>query len=76
MPDADMDMTTRILADSAFGCGASAAWPRRSAITVGEARKPLTDQMVHDRRKPQGRIWAGSGHRNGSGDFSRVEDTH
>lgn len=46
MPDADMDMTTRILADSAFGCAGQRCLAASVAITVGEARKPLTDQMV------------------------------
>lgn len=46
MPDADMDMTTRILADSAFGCAGQRCLAASVAITVGEARGPLTDQMV------------------------------
>ena len=46
MPDADMAMTTRILADSAFGCAGQRCLAASVAITVGEARKPLTEQMV------------------------------
>ncbi|HPT28159.1 MAG TPA: CoA-acylating methylmalonate-semialdehyde dehydrogenase [Bryobacteraceae bacterium] len=46
MPDADMDMTTRILADSAFGCAGQRCLAASVAITVGDARKPLTDHMV------------------------------
>ena len=46
MPDADMAMTTKILADSAFGCAGQRCLAASVAITVGEARKPLTDQMV------------------------------
>ena len=46
MPDADMDMTTRILADSAFGCAGQRCLAASVAITVGDARKPVTDQMV------------------------------
>jgi malonate-semialdehyde dehydrogenase (acetylating) / methylmalonate-semialdehyde dehydrogenase len=46
MPDADMAMTTRILADSAFGCAGQRCLAASVAITVGEARRPLTDQMV------------------------------
>lgn len=46
MPDADMDMTTRILADSAFGCAGQRCLAASVAITVGEARRTLTDQMV------------------------------
>jgi len=32
MPDADMEMTTKILADSAFGCAASVAWQPQSPL--------------------------------------------
>ncbi|MBA3976454.1 MAG: methylmalonate-semialdehyde dehydrogenase (CoA acylating) [Candidatus Solibacter sp.] len=46
MPDADMDMTTRILADSAFGCAGQRCLAASVAITVGDARAPLTDQMA------------------------------
>lgn len=46
MPDADMEMTTRILADSAFGCAGQRCLAASVAITVGDARKPVTDQMV------------------------------
>ena len=46
MPDADMETTTRILADSAFGCAGQRCLAASVAITVGDARKPLTEQMV------------------------------
>ncbi len=46
MPDADMDMTSRILADSAFGCAGQRCLAASVAITVGDARKPVTEQMV------------------------------
>jgi len=46
MPDADLAMTTKILADSAFGCAGQRCLAASVAITVGEARKPLTDQIV------------------------------
>jgi malonate-semialdehyde dehydrogenase (acetylating) / methylmalonate-semialdehyde dehydrogenase len=46
MPDADLEMTTRILADSAFGCAGQRCLAASVAITVGEARKPLTEQIV------------------------------
>lgn len=46
MPDADMTMTTRILADSAFGCAGQRCLAASVAISVGEARKPMTEQMV------------------------------
>lgn len=46
MPDADMAMTTKILADSAFGCAGQRCLAASVAITVGEARQPLTEQIV------------------------------
>ncbi|MEP7363905.1 MAG: CoA-acylating methylmalonate-semialdehyde dehydrogenase [Acidobacteriota bacterium] len=46
MPDADMEMTTRILADSAFGCAGQRCLAASVAITVGEARADLTKWMV------------------------------
>ena len=53
MPDADMEMTTRILADSAFGCAGQRCLAASVAITVGDARAPLTDQITaiaHNRK--------------------------
>jgi malonate-semialdehyde dehydrogenase (acetylating)/methylmalonate-semialdehyde dehydrogenase len=46
MPDADMEMTTRILADSAFGCAGQRCLAASVAITVGEAGPNLTEQIV------------------------------
>jgi malonate-semialdehyde dehydrogenase (acetylating)/methylmalonate-semialdehyde dehydrogenase len=51
MPDADMAMTTRILADSAFGCAGQRCLAASVAITVGNARQPLTEQMVSAARQ-------------------------
>ena len=50
MADADMDMTTRILADSAFGCAGQRCLAASVAITVGDARSPLTERMVEAAR--------------------------
>lgn len=46
MPDADLEMTTRILADSAFGCAGQRCLAASVAITVGDARSPFTEQIV------------------------------
>jgi malonate-semialdehyde dehydrogenase (acetylating) / methylmalonate-semialdehyde dehydrogenase len=48
LPDADMEMTTRILADSAFGCAGQRCLATSVAITVGEAREGLTPRIVDD----------------------------
>jgi malonate-semialdehyde dehydrogenase (acetylating)/methylmalonate-semialdehyde dehydrogenase len=46
MPDADMEMTTRILADSAFGCAGQRCLAASVAITVGDAQSEFTEQIV------------------------------
>jgi malonate-semialdehyde dehydrogenase (acetylating)/methylmalonate-semialdehyde dehydrogenase len=46
LPDADVEMTTRIVADSAFGCAGQRCLANSVAITVGEAQKPFTEAIV------------------------------
>ena len=46
LPDADMDMTTRIAADSAFGCAGQRCLAASVAITVGEAATPFIDRIT------------------------------
>ncbi len=46
MPDADLEMTTRILTDSAFGCAGQRCLAASVAIAVGEVKKDFTEQMV------------------------------
>lgn len=46
LPDADMEMTTRILADSAFGCAGERCLAASVAITVGDARADFTERFV------------------------------
>jgi malonate-semialdehyde dehydrogenase (acetylating)/methylmalonate-semialdehyde dehydrogenase len=46
LPDADLDMTTRIAADSAFGCAGQRCLAASLAITVGQAREPFTEALV------------------------------
>lgn len=45
LPDADMDMTARIVADSAFGCAGQRCLATSLAITVGEAGQPFTERI-------------------------------
>ena len=47
LPDADMEMTTRIVADSSFGCAGQRCLASSVAITVGEARAPFREQIAH-----------------------------
>jgi len=51
MPDADMEMSTKILADSAFGCAGQRCLAASVAITVGDARAPLTEQISEAARR-------------------------
>lgn len=50
LPDAELDMSTRILADSAFGCAGQRCLATSVAITVGEAREGFTERIVEDAR--------------------------
>jgi malonate-semialdehyde dehydrogenase (acetylating)/methylmalonate-semialdehyde dehydrogenase len=47
LPDADMEMTTRIVADSSFGCAGQRCLASSVAITVGEARSSFREQIAH-----------------------------
>ncbi len=46
LPDADMDMTTRIVADSSFGCAGQRCLASSVAVTVGEARNTFTPRIA------------------------------
>ena len=43
LPDADMDMATKIVADSAFGCAGQRCLAVSFAVTVAEARNSFTE---------------------------------
>jgi malonate-semialdehyde dehydrogenase (acetylating)/methylmalonate-semialdehyde dehydrogenase len=45
LPDADMDMATRIIADSAFGCAGQRCLAVSLAVTVGDARNTFTEMI-------------------------------
>ena len=46
LPDADMEMTTRIVADSAYGCAGQRCLANSLAITVGDAKGPFSESMA------------------------------
>jgi malonate-semialdehyde dehydrogenase (acetylating) / methylmalonate-semialdehyde dehydrogenase len=46
LPDADMEMTTRIVADSSFGCAGQRCLASSLAITVGEARDMFRESIA------------------------------
>lgn len=47
LPDADLEMTTRITADSAFGCAGQRCLAASLAVTVGKAKEPFTEAIAH-----------------------------
>ncbi len=51
LPDADLAMTTRIVADSAFGCAGQRCLAASLAITVGGVRDEFTEAMVDTARQ-------------------------
>ena len=46
LPDADLDMATRIIADSAFGCAGQRCLAISVAVAVGQAQGEFTKAMV------------------------------
>jgi malonate-semialdehyde dehydrogenase (acetylating)/methylmalonate-semialdehyde dehydrogenase len=46
LPDADMEMTTQIAADAAFGCAGQRCLAASVAITIGEARHTFTEAIA------------------------------
>jgi malonate-semialdehyde dehydrogenase (acetylating) / methylmalonate-semialdehyde dehydrogenase len=46
LPDADMDMTTKIVADSSFGCAGQRCLASSIAITVGAARDSFRESIA------------------------------
>ncbi|MEM9806264.1 MAG: CoA-acylating methylmalonate-semialdehyde dehydrogenase [Cyanobacteria bacterium P01_D01_bin.56] len=46
LPDADLEMTTRIVADSAFGCAGQRCLAASLAVTVGLVKADFTDAIV------------------------------
>lgn len=45
LPDADMEMATKIVADSAFGCAGQRCLAVSFAVTVGDAKNQFTELM-------------------------------
>ncbi|MGG6296187.1 CoA-acylating methylmalonate-semialdehyde dehydrogenase [Leptolyngbya sp. AN02str] len=46
LPDADVEMTTRITMDSAFGCAGQRCLAASLMVTVGKARGPFTEAIA------------------------------
>ncbi|MEK7408841.1 MAG: CoA-acylating methylmalonate-semialdehyde dehydrogenase [Acidobacteriota bacterium] len=50
MPDCDLEMTTRIVADSAFGCAGQRCLAASLAVTIGEARGSFPEAIAEAAR--------------------------
>ena len=46
LPDADLEMTAKIVSDSAFGCAGQRCLAVSTAVTVGDASKSFTEAFV------------------------------
>jgi malonate-semialdehyde dehydrogenase (acetylating)/methylmalonate-semialdehyde dehydrogenase len=46
MPDADMDMASQIIGDSAFGCAGQRCLAVSVAVTIGDAQKSFRDSIL------------------------------
>ncbi len=51
LPDADLEMTTRIAADSAFGCAGQRCLAASIAVTVGQMRHTFTEAISETAKK-------------------------
>src|ERR1700704_1786457 len=47
LPDADMELATQIISDSAFGCAGQRCLAVSVAVTIGEAQKSFRDSVTH-----------------------------
>ena len=47
LPDADMELATQIISDSAFGCAGQRCLAVSVAVTIGEAQKTFRDSIAH-----------------------------
>jgi malonate-semialdehyde dehydrogenase (acetylating)/methylmalonate-semialdehyde dehydrogenase len=50
LPDTDLDMTTRMVSDSAFGCAGQRCLAASVAVTVGEAQRSFRDAIAETAR--------------------------
>ena len=76
LPDADMEMTAKIIADSAFGCAGQRCLAASLAITVGEARHDLHRSDLRRRRQPRGRLRPGRRRADGTGHHPAEQGAH
>ena len=67
LPDADVGLTTSIVADSAFGNAGQRCLAASLAITVGERDKIFAPALAEAAPAARGRVRAGAGRPDGAG---------
>ncbi len=73
LPDADMEMATKIIADSAFGCAGQRCLAVSFAVTVAEARNTVHRADLRCGRQPRGGLWTGCRRPDGTGHQRREQ---
>ena len=76
LPDADMEMATKIIADSAFGCAGQRCLAVSLAVTVADARRTFTEMICDAASTRVVGLWAGCGRPNGAGDQRGKQAAH
>ena len=70
LPDADMEMATQIISDSAFGCAGQRCLAVSVAVTIGEAQHTFRDAIANSASQTEGRQWSGRRRADGSGNYT------
>ncbi len=70
LPDADQETTTKIIADSAFGCAGQRCLAVSVTVTVGEATRLVPRLDLRGRFLTESGRWPQSRHPDGSGDYA------
>ena len=75
LPDADMQMATQIISDSAFGCAGQRCLAVSVAVTIGEAQKTFRDSIADAAVEIESRQRAGRWHPDGASDYAAEQGT-
>ena len=76
LPDADMDMAVKIIADSAFGCAGQRCLAVSWAVTVGEARNQFNEAICDAAATRKVGYGLDDGYPDGSGHQSAEQSAH
>ena len=73
LPDADQETTTKIIADSAFGCAGQRCLAVSVTVTVGEAQNWFRDAIAAAAGFAYSRQWPGCRNADGTCDYARQQ---